>query len=80
MFNSPFSFHDDECIEKEALIKPIPIMIMKGGSVHDLTKSKNSGKNRKLSKDTTKKYQTTDFDDIVAEIKQNNNYRPPKPN
>ncbi|CAD8212932.1 unnamed protein product [Paramecium pentaurelia] len=80
IFNSPFSFHDDECIEKEASMQPIPIMVMKGGSVHDITKYKNSGKNRKLSKDTTKKYQTTDFDDIIADIKQNNNYRPPKPN
>ena len=61
-------------------MQPIPIMKMKGSSVHDITKYNNSGINRKLSKDTTKKYQTTDFDDIVADIKQNNNYRPPKPN
>lgn len=40
-------------------------MIMKGGSVKDITKSKNSGKNRKISKDATKKYQTTDFEDSI---------------
>lgn len=53
-------------------------MVMKGGSVRDIIKSKNSGKNRKLTKETTKKYQTTDFEDIVIEIKQSI-YRPPKP-
>ncbi|CAD8177906.1 unnamed protein product [Paramecium octaurelia] len=78
LFSSPFSFHDDECIEKEASMQPIPVMIMKGGSVQDIVKSKNSGKNRKLNKEVTKKYQTTDFEDALAEMNQNN-YRPPKP-
>ncbi|CAD8179415.1 unnamed protein product [Paramecium pentaurelia] len=78
MFTSPFSIHDDECIENEALMQPIPTVIMKGGSVQDMVKAKTQGINRKLSKDATKKYQTTDFDDIVSEIKQSN-YRPPKP-
>ncbi|CAK90260.1 unnamed protein product (macronuclear) [Paramecium tetraurelia] len=60
-------------------MQPIPVMIMKGGSVQDIVKSKNSGKSRKFTKEVTKKYQTTDFENAVAEMIQNN-YRPPKPN
>ncbi|CAD8097547.1 unnamed protein product [Paramecium sonneborni] len=74
MFTSPFSMHEDDCIEKEAIMQPIPTVIMKGG----IAKSRTPGRTRKLSKDTTKKYQTSDFEDVILEIKQSN-YRPPKP-
>lgn len=69
MFNSPFSVHDDEFIESEASMQPIPTVVMKGGSVQEIIKATTPRRNRKLTKDTTKKYQTTDFDEIVAEIK-----------
>ncbi|CAD8095528.1 unnamed protein product [Paramecium sonneborni] len=78
MFISPFSIHDEECIENEALMQPIPTVIMKGGSLKEIAKSKTPEKSRKQSKDITKKYQTSDFDDVVLETQQSN-YRPPKP-
>lgn len=40
MFTSPFSIHDDECIENEASIKPIPTVVMKGGSVKEIISTK----------------------------------------